>query len=138
MSTIRPIDLDTDLPMLRKWWDGHKALPCPEAFLPQGFIISSGGVDIAASFLYLDVGGRLAMIEYLTTNPSIAFSRFLVEDIKALISHIEGVARAQGCVGIISMVAPGTGEDRLMKRIGYIQADGPAHIMFAKHIGGTS
>jgi len=136
MSTIRAIDLETDLPMLRKWWELHKAVPCPEAFLPQGFIVSAGGVDVAAAFLYLDVGGKLAMIEYLTTNPSVAFSRYLVEDVKQLITHVESVALAQGCTGIISMVAPGTGEYRLMQRMGYLPPDDGAkpHVMFGKRL----
>lgn len=136
MSTIRAIDLETDLPMLRKWWELHKAVPCPESFLPQGYLISAGGVDVAAAFLYLDAGGKLAMIEYLTTNPTVAFSRYLVEDVRALIRHVEEQAIAQGCTGIISMVAPGTGEDRLMQRMGYLPPDAGAkpHVMFCKRL----
>ena len=136
MSTIRELDLANDLPMLRKWWELHKAVPCPESFLPQGFLISAGGVDVAAAFLYMDVGGKLAMIEYLTTNPSVAFSRYLVEDVKALIAHVEAVAVKQGCTGIISMVAPETGEFRLMQRMGYLPPDVGAkpHVMFCKRL----
>lgn len=136
MTQIRPIDLTTDLPMLRKWWEGHGAIACPEAFLPQGYLISAGGVDVAAAFLYLDVGGKLAMVEYLTTNPSVSFSRYMVQDVKMLLLHIEGIAKAHGCTGIISMVAPGTGEDRLMRRMGFLPPaeNEPAHIMFCKKL----
>lgn len=134
MTQIRSIELTTDLPMLQRWWDGHKAIAVPEVFLPQGYLISSGGVDIAAAFLYVDIGGKLAMVEYLTTNPNVAFSRFLVDDVKYLLLHIEGVAVSRGCKGIISMVSPGTGEDRLMRRMGYIPPDGPPHVMFCKQL----
>lgn len=136
MSVIRPIDLAADLPMLRQWWTRHGAIACPESFLPQGFLVSSGGVDIAAAFLYLDAGGKLAMIEYLTTNPAVMFSRYLVQDVTQLIRHIEGVARDQGCEGIISMVAPRTGEERLMTKLDYLPPDPghPAHRMFCKRL----
>jgi hypothetical protein len=100
--------------------------------LPQGYLISAGGVDIAAAFLYLDVGGKIAVVEYLTTNPSICFSRYLVEDIKALIAHIEDIASARGSITILSFVAPGTGEERLLQRLGYQTSEGPAHRIYAK------
>lgn len=140
MHTIRDINLPDDLPMLQSWWKGHGAIAVPEAFLPRGFIITAGGVDIAAAFLYLDAGGKLAMVEYLTTNPTVAFSKYLVADVKSLLSHIEQVAIAQGCKGIISMVKPGTGEERLLRRMGYLPPgeNDPAHIMFCKQLkGGT-
>lgn len=132
MSIIRQIDLAEDLPMLKKWWEGHKAVVVHEDFLPDGWLISSGGIDIAALFLYLDRNGKFAMVEYMTTNPSIAFSRHLVDDIRELIAHVENVARAQGCKVITSMVAPGSSEDRLYQRIGYKPVGGPAHVMFCK------
>lgn len=134
--SIRQIDMATDLPMIRQWWAEHKAIAVPDEFLPQGFIVQSGGVDIAAAFLYLDVTGKLAMIEYLTTNPRVALSRYLVEDVKRLIAHVELVAEKQGCSGIISMVAPNTGEERLMQRLGYLPPGekDPPHRMFCKRL----
>src|SRR6185436_12782563 len=91
---IRPIILEKDLPVLRRWWEGHGALAVPEYLLPQGYMIDAGGVEIAAAFLYLDVSGKIAVTEYLTTNPTICFSRSLVEDVKKLLAHIEGIALA--------------------------------------------
>ena len=138
MSQIRPIDLATDLAILRKWWDGHGALSVPENLLAQGCICTSGGVDICAAFYYMDVSGRIAVIEWLTTNPSVAFSRYLVDDVRRLIAHIEALAYAQcdkagskGCT-ILSFVAPGTGEERLWKSIGYTTSEGPSHRIYAK------
>lgn len=134
MNSIRALHRETDLPVVKSWWAKHGAIAVPDAFLPQGFVISSAGVDIAAAFLYLDAGGKLAMIEYLTTNPAISHSRELVEDVKQLITHVEEMAVAQGCEGIVSLVVPGTGEDRLMKRMGYYPPDGPAHAMYCKRL----
>ncbi len=130
--TIRPVSLEDDYPKLVKWWTAHKALVMPAYVFPQGWCIEAGGVEIAMSFLYLDVGGKFAVIEWLTTNPSVAFSRTLVEAVKALVAHIENVARAQGCAFIISFIAPNSGEERLMKRIGYQTSEGPGHRTYAK------
>lgn len=137
MNTIRPIVLEDDYPLLVKWWEGHGATVLPKHIIPQGWMVSAGGVDIAASFLLLDVGGKWAVIEFLTTNPTVAFSRYLVEDVKRLLSYIEQEATAKGCTFIMSFVAPGTGEERLMKRIGYQAQVGPPHITYAKALHGA-
>lgn len=134
MSTIRQLDLDQDLPMLNKWWEAHKTVPVHRAFLPNGWLVSSAGVAVAALFLYLDVNGKFAMIEYLTTNPAVAFSRFLVEDVKELVAFVEQKARDQGCVVITSMVVPGTGEERLYTRLGYISGGDRPHQMWCKQL----
>lgn len=134
MSTIREIDLDKDLPMLNQWWEAHKTVPVHRAFLPFGWIISSCGIDVAALFLYQDVNGKFAMIEYLTTNPRMAYSRNLVDDVKQLVDHVEQVARDRGCVVITSMVVPGTGEERLYTRMGYISGGDRPHQMWCKQL----
>jgi hypothetical protein len=128
---IRPIT-DADYPMLQKWWDGHNSLPVPQHILPRGWVLASGPVDVVAAFLMLDVGGKFAVIEFLTTNPSVAFSRTLVQDVRTLIAHIEQRAMEQGCTWMMSFVAPGTGEERLMVRLGYQTSEGPAHRIYAK------
>ena len=138
MSSIRKIDLAADYPTLVRWWEGHKATVMPRHIIPQGWIIASGPVELAAAFLMLDVGGKWAVIEFLTTNHSVAFSRYLVEDVRKLIAHIEGVAAKQGCVFIGSFIAPGTGEERLMKAIGYQDVGGPAHKMYGKPLAPES
>jgi len=135
MSTIRQIDIEQDYPTLCKWWEGHKAVILPKHIIPRGWMVSAGGIDIAAAFLLLDVGGTWAVIEFLTTNPTVAFSRYLVEDIRRLVAHIEALGIAQGCTFIGSFVAPGAGEERLMTRLGYQKCDGPAHILYVKPLG---
>lgn len=130
--SIRPTNLDIDYPTLCKWWEGHKALAMPQYVFPQGWVVSAAGVDIAMSFLYLDVGGKFAVIEWLTTNPTVAFSKSLVQAVQYLVAHIEDVARAQGCKFIISFIEPKSGEERLMARIGYQTSDGPSHKLYAK------
>lgn len=117
--------------MLKSWWEGHQAIPVPLAFLPQGFIAEEGE-PIAACFLYLDVSGKCSMIEYLTTNPACSFSKKSLQAFKALIAHCEQLTLAQGCKAIISMVAPGSSESRIMARLGYQTSEQTPHLMFGK------
>lgn len=130
---IRSLDPSLDYPRLTRWWEARKiCIPFPVSLMPRGYIVEDGPVQIAAAFLYLDIDGTWAMTEWLTTNPAVAHSRSLVEGVYALLAHMEYVAREQGCTSIISMVAPGTGEERLMQKIGYITSEGPAHKMYGK------
>lgn len=134
MSTIRQIDLDQDLPMLDAWWTAHKTVPVARPYLPNGWLVSVRGVPVAALFLYLDVNGKFAMVEYLTTNPECSSSRFLVDDVKLLVAYVEQKARDQGCVVITSMVVPGTGEERLYTRLGYVSGGDRPHQMWCKQL----
>ena len=67
--------------------------------------------EIAAGFLYLDASGKMAMVEYLTTNPAFSFTKRTVKAWHLLLEHIEKLAKEQGCSAIISMVAPGSSEE---------------------------
>ncbi len=130
--TIRAISIDDDYPILVKWWEGHKAPVMQKEIIPQGWIISTDGIDVAASFLLLDVGGKWAVIEFLTTNPAVSYSRRLVGAVLKLVSHVEAVARKQGCLFICSFIAPSSGEERLMTKIGYAAPQKSPHILYAK------
>lgn len=130
--TVRTVIPEQDFPTLRAWWEKHGALPVPEAFLPQGFMAHQDGIDYAACFLYLDVTGKCSMVEYLTTNPDFSATKRSLAAFKALLCHVEHLTLAQGCGAIISMVAPGSSEERIMKKLGYITSTGPGHRMFGK------
>jgi hypothetical protein len=132
--TIREINLDMDYTKLCLWWDKHKALHVPKAFLPLGFMAEEDGHDIAAGFLYLDVTGKCSMIEYLTTNPDYSFSKKTLIAFKALITHVEQLSFNQGCRAIISMVAPETSEERIMGKLGYETSTGVSHRMWGKRL----
>lgn len=129
---IRDMIPETDLPVVRGWWEKHGAIPVPEAFLPRGFVAEEGGNQIAACFLYRDEGGRLACVEYITTNPAHSFSRSSVLAVHALLRHAEERAAEMGCRAIFSFVAPGTSEERIMGRAGYSTSDQVPHRMFGK------
>jgi hypothetical protein len=125
--------LASDYTTLEKWWRGHNAVPVHRAILPpDGWIAHACGVEIAASFLYVAVG-RIAVIEFTTTNPQCALSRDLVEAVRGLYERLEIAAREAGCVAVISFVDPDSWERRTMAKMGYTtSADAKPHLMFAK------
>lgn len=137
MIEFRPIELDRDYPTLEEWWKGHGVAPVPRYILPRGWIAFAAGVEIASSFLYV-AEKKIAVIEWTTTNPRCALSRDLVEAVKGLYAKLEEVAQFEGCVGLISFVAPNTSEERIMIRMGFVcTPDSKMHRMFAKPVGGT-
>lgn len=137
MITYRKIDLDAEYPKLSDWWAGHRSLPVPRAMFAgaEGWMAESAGVEIAASFLYLVVGGRSAILEWTSTNPRCAASRDTVAAVKGLYEHLEERARGHGCVAIFSFVKPNSFEERAMVRVGYFTTpDDPGHRVYCKNL----
>lgn len=91
-----------------------------------------GDAEVAACFLYYEKTGRLAMIEYITTNPAFSHSKSIVKAFKELLLHVEQLVASRGCGAIISMVAPGTSEERILSKLGYSTSTGEAHRMYGK------
>ena len=137
MISIRPIKYPEDYDQLMRWWTARGMKPLNKAIFPgTGAVAFAGGVEIAMSFLYLDVGGAFAMIEWTSTNPACAFSRTTVEAVRGLFAYLEEQATKRGCICITSMVKPGGSEQRIMSSMGYASqnADEPAHVMYAKSL----
>lgn len=133
---FRPIDLEKDYPTLEAWWKGHGSAPVPKYILPRGWIAEASGIQIAASFLYV-AEGKIAVIEWTTTNPKCAMGPDLVNGVKGLYQHLEDHASANGCVAMISFVEPERSEERILKRMGYLHTpDSKPHRMLAKPVGG--
>lgn len=133
MIQFRRISLEHDYPTLEAWWKGHGAVAAPKCILPpDGWMAHAGGVEIAASFLYI-MKGQIGVLEFTTTNPRCALSRDLVEAVKGLYERLEIEARKEGCFCLISFVAPNSWEHRTMAKMGYTtSADEKPHLMFAK------
>jgi hypothetical protein len=128
---IIPYDEVRDYEEICKWWRLHKALPVPRIILPRGWIAVGSGLPMCVCFLYMDPG-KLAMLEYMTTNPQIALSRELLSAVKALYVYMEDRAAEAGCVAILSMVKPGTSEERILLKTGWATSDQDPHKMYAK------
>lgn len=134
---IRPIDNEKELPILRSWWDARGASSLPaDVFIPaRGYVAESGGVLVAAAWLFVAPGtaGGIGVLEFMSTNPEVTVGRNLLECVKALYAHIENQAWELGCGSVISFVAPGTGEEHQMTRHGWSDLTGGVkHLMLGK------
>lgn len=132
MSKVREFNPEADYPTLVSWWQKRGTPILPLEVLPRGWVVGAGGVDVAMKFLFLDVDGKLAQSLLLTTNPACAYSRYLREDVAKLMAVAEAFALERGAFMMTALVGPGTGEERLMKELGYVGNDEPLHRMVAK------
>lgn len=130
MISLRPFNPENDLATLQQWWRARGQTELPLAVLPRGWVASASGLDVAASFLYI-AEGKIGVIEWTTTNPRVAAGPDVVEAVKALYVHLEGVAWEAGCPIVISFVAEASWESRTLVRRGYTPAGG-AHVMLVK------
>lgn len=132
MINFRPVEIEKDYPTLQQWWKGHNALEVPREILPRGWIAQEGSCELAASFLYV-AEGKIAVIEWTTTNPKCSFSRDLIFAVKGLFSLLESVAREEGCAAVISFVKPNGSEQRIVSKMGYVTStDDVGHRLYAK------
>lgn len=130
--TVKKADLDEFYPTLERWLKAHKSEEVPKAIIDEIYVAEAGGVQIASLCLYLCHHGKLAVAEWLCSNPRVAFSRDLVEAVKALYSKVESDAREAGCAVMIGWIEPGSGEERIAKSIGYATSDQGFHKLYAK------
>jgi len=121
--------------MLVRWWTYRGIAPLPlEIFPATGVVSVYGKLPLAMSFLYLDVGGTIAMIEWTSTSPADAPQKHKLKALLACWGELERIARDKGCKLVLSMVDPTGSERRLMEKRGYlVQKKGDKdHIMVAK------
>lgn len=135
MITFRPYQPE-DYATLLGWWAGHKALPVPEILLPRGWFALADGVEAAASFIYI-AEGKIAVIEWTTTNPACSGFRTPLLAVKGLFNFLEEQAKEAGCLMVLSFVKPNGSEEHILKREGWATSqDDPGHRLFAKPIVG--
>jgi hypothetical protein len=132
MITIKEHDVNEFYPTLERWLKAHKSEDVPERIIDRIFVAESGPVQIASLCLYLCSHGKIAVLEWLCTNPSVCFSKDLVLAVKALYTTLEDVARDAGCVVTIGWIEPNSSEERIAKSIGYQTSDQGFHKLYAK------
>lgn len=124
--------------MLMAWWEGHGLKPLGKIIFPNGGAVAyAGNRPVAMAFLYLDRDGRLGMIEWTSTNPARDIpGRDKLCGVKALWAHLEMEARLMGCKCMLSMVRPGSSEERMMTRLGWVGSGDQEipHVMYAKQL----
>jgi hypothetical protein len=132
MITVKEYPIEQFYPTLKKWLDAHKSEDVPERIIDRIFVAESGPVQMASLCLYLCSHGKIAVLEHLTTNPSVCYSRDLVLAVNALYKTLEDISRDSGCLVVIGWAAENSGEYRLMVKIGYKTSQQVNHILMAK------
>lgn len=128
---IRAFNLDDDFMLVATWMDRHRANIIMPELLPRGWIAVEAGVPIAVSFLYIG-DGKVALIEYTTTNPDFSGSRQSLRAVKALWEHLEAIAVEEGCMAAFTLVKPGSFEEHEFTRKGYQTDVNAPHLLYAK------
>ena len=117
--------IESDYEQLTEWWShwGWKFPPLVE-FLPDngtsGFMISDGGVDICAGFLYKMSNAPIGWFTFPISNPSIR-GNTRKEAMTLLITEIENEAKECGIKYIYSCLRNQSMIER-QKEQGYIES----------------
>ena len=129
---LRLIDLNKDYAEISSWWTRRGLSPVPLACLPSLGVIVEHGCGIAAGWCYIDQGGRIAVIDFITTNPGVAIGPTTTEAIDHIIGFFEANAKDEQIPCILSFVAKDTGLHRFMVRNGWTDNVSSPHILLSK------
>lgn len=94
---VRMFDVDKDYQMVTDWYTKWGYLPIPlETMPPHGLIVSNGGYDIGAAWLYI-TNAKMALIEGAILNPNAP--RIARRGSHGfMVACMEHLAKEQGCV----------------------------------------
>lgn len=129
---VKEYPIEDFFPTLERWLIAHKSEDVPKQIIDRIFVAESGPVQMASLCLYLCSHGKIAVAEWLTSNPNMAFSRDSVLAVKALYARLEEVARDAGCLVMIGWPEKDSSEQRIMESIGYKTSQQVNHILMAK------
>ena len=129
---LRLIDREKDYAEISSWWTKRGLAPVPLACLPSLGVIVEHGVGIAAGWCYVDQGGRIAVIDFITTNPGVAMGKTTNDAISHIIGFFEQNAKDEGIPVVLSFVAKDTGLHRFMVRNGWTDSKSQPHILLTK------
>lgn len=115
---------------ISKWWTSRDLPVVPTEILPPtGVIAESGSGDfLAAAWMYHEESGRLAVIDWITTNPDMPI-RLTSQGVEVLLDFLKTTARENGCRNVISWAAKDTGLQRMMVRSGWTDQKSVPHTM---------
>ncbi len=119
------------------WWKERGCATLAKDIFPtDGAVAYFDSRPVAMAFLYICRDGRLAMIEWTSTNPASDISaRAKLQGVKALWEQLEMEARLMGCLCVLSMVTPNGSEEHLMGKMGWFVAPNQTpHVMCAKRL----
>lgn len=115
--------------MICEWWTKHKAPLIPVVFLPAIGLIDDGAVGFL--FVPEKTQGGIGVIEFTTSNPG-ATAKSRLQAVKAIYAGLETIAIRLGCGSVMSFVAQGKSEEHILSKMGWADAAGGPHLIYAK------
>ena len=111
MMQMRQINIDSDFPKLKTWWEARNFPPANPRFLPPtGIMVSMDGSDICAGFLFKS-DANAAIIGNIVTNPDAPGAK-RNEALDDLIKILTAIAIQDG----FSMLCCSTNLPKVMRR----------------------
>ena len=129
---VRRIILSQDYETISKWWT-RRGTEAPREILlpPTGVISEMDGVPVACAFLYEDKAGTVAMVEWEATNPDCHSPMTMIRGLNQVFDFFEHYARDNGISVVLSWVAEGRGDGRLLERRKWLKCPGQRHELMA-------
>lgn len=129
--TLRRIIMVNDYPTLKTWWE-RRGTPAPDPILlpTVGVVTEEKGAPVACAFLYEDVGGKVAMVEWEATSPD-STAMNSIRGLNMIFDFFENFAKSQGFAVVLSWVAQGRGDGRILERRKWIKCPGERHELMA-------
>lgn len=122
--------------MIRAWWEKRGTAAPDVGLLPEiGVIVEDETRAIACAFLYQDIAGRVAMVEWEATNPEVGSALTTVRALDMVFDFLETFSAKYGYAVVLSWVAEGRGDGRLLARRRWVKCPGERHelMAFATH-----
>ena len=135
MISTRTVNLTKDYKTLEGWWHGHGLPSIPRELLPDtGLFVREDETDCAAGWVYIDSGGKIAVIDWITTNPALSGMLSMSDAVRALNDALEVMARLAGCGSALTFVADDSGLERLLENRGWMNLRGVPHTILGKRL----
>ena len=128
----RAYEPSLDYPVIESWWKARNLPPIPAELLPAHGVVVSAGITIAMGFCYFDTGGKIGVVDWISTNPAVASGPTTLEAIASIFGYFEYVAEKRGCRNLMSWVSQNTGHHRYMVKRGWQDPQSAPHIMLFK------
>jgi len=129
--TVRRIIIKEDYPVLKTWWERRGSTAPSEILLPSvGVVAEDMGKATACAFLYEDVSGHVAMVEWEATNPDNS-AMTSIRGLNLIFDFFEKYSVKQGFSVVLSWVASNRGDGRILERRKWIKCPGERHELMA-------
>ena len=129
---VRRIQLDSDYPIIKTWWEvrGSEA-PQRELLSSVGIMVEQDDLPVACAFLYQVKESPLGIIEWEATNPAITSPILKVRALGFVFDFFEVYSRDHGIAILLSWVAQDRGDGRLLARRNWVRCPGQRHELMA-------